>query len=66
MRSALSIVAFSNATQLDGTIALLETALASLDRVGNKVAAAYVDSALFLLKNESEQDDVKIIYAAAH
>lgn len=58
MRSALALVAFSNASDLDGVIALLETALAGLDRDKRLLAAAYVDMALAQLMPEvvSEQE----------
>jgi len=52
MRSALALVAFSNASDLDGVIALLETALAGLDRDKRLLAAAYVDMALAQLMPE--------------
>lgn len=53
MKSALSIVAFSNSTEVRGSIALLETALDALDRAGLPMAAAYVDHALCLLQAEA-------------
>lgn len=46
MKSALEIVAFSNHTETEGTIALLQTTLKALDRGGDFMAAAYVDLAL--------------------
>jgi hypothetical protein len=46
MKTALEIVAFANRNEIEGTVALLETALAALDRSGNHLCAALVDLAL--------------------
>lgn len=53
MKSALAIVAFRHATQHEGIIALLETALSALDSSGNRVVAAHVTMALDLLDLQS-------------
>jgi len=54
MKSALSIVAYANTSELRGTIALLETALAVLDRnEQHSMAATYVDHALVLLLTQA-------------
>lgn len=55
MKSALSIVAFSNATRLEGAVALLETALIGLDSVEERLAAAYVEHALAILANDIDE-----------
>ncbi|HEX9806605.1 MAG TPA: hypothetical protein VGA34_06900 [Alteraurantiacibacter sp.] len=55
MHSALNIVAFSNNSRFEGIRALLETAVAELDKEGHQLAAAYTDLALaaLLLGRES-------------
>lgn len=58
MKSALEIIAFSNRSQFDGTVALLEAALDALDRSGNHLPAALVDLALQRLL-EDVSDDCK-------
>lgn len=52
MKSALAIVAFKHATQHQGIVALLETALTALDDSENHVVAAYVSMALALLESQ--------------
>lgn len=52
MKSALSIIAFSDSNELAGSVALLETALAALDRAGCNLAAIYVDLALVHVREE--------------
>ncbi len=66
MRSALEIVAFSNADELEGTIALLETALASLDRADRHLCGALVASALDLLLEEQLADRSRLAVSARH
>ena len=51
MKSALAIVAFRHATQHQGIVALLETALTALDDLGNHVVAAHVSMALARLES---------------
>lgn len=46
MKSALELVAFAHATDTEGAVALLETALEALDRAGQHMSAALVDLAL--------------------
>lgn len=55
MKSALSIIAFSNASRLEGAVALLETALIGLDAVDERVAAAYVEQALCVLADALDE-----------
>lgn len=55
MKSALNIVAFANSSQAEGIRALLETALAALDKTDHTLAAAYVDMALHLITVETER-----------
>lgn len=46
MKSALELVAFAHASDTEGAVALLETALDALDRAGQHMSAALVDLAL--------------------
>ncbi len=46
MKSALKIVAFTNANQTDGTIALLEVAIAAMAHAGFTEPAEMADHAL--------------------
>lgn len=46
MKSALKLVAFAHASDAEAAIALLETALETLDRTGQHLSAALVDLAL--------------------
>lgn len=53
MKAALSQIAFASSSDLQGAIALLETALAALDRNGSHLPSAYVEHALQLLQTEA-------------
>lgn len=53
MKAALSQIAFARSSDLQGAAALLETALAALDRNGSHLPAAYVDHALQLIRAET-------------
>lgn len=46
MKSALEIVAYTNSTETEGTIALLEVAIAALNRSGFTECAEMADLAL--------------------
>lgn len=46
MKSALEIVAFTHNTHTDGTLALLEVAMAALDREEFQSSAALIDKAI--------------------
>lgn len=54
MKSALSLIAFSQRSELDGTILLLEAALEALDRQGCALPGAFVEHALSSLRSESQ------------
>jgi hypothetical protein len=54
MKSALSLIAFSQRSELDGTILLLEAALEALDRQGCTLPGAFVEHALASLRSESQ------------
>jgi len=56
MKSALSLIAFSQRTELEGTILLLEAALEALDRQGCALAGAFVEHALSSLRSESQAE----------
>lgn len=56
MKSALALVAFSKGSELQGVIALLETAIEALDRAGRILPAIYVDQALNLLRADAAGD----------
>jgi len=53
MKSALEIVAYANATETEGTIALLEVAIAALTRSGYPRCAELADFALHEFVEES-------------
>lgn len=55
MKSAIAIVAFSQHSELEGAIALLETAQEALDRTGRHLPAAIVDLALTYLVDEATE-----------
>lgn len=46
MKSALEIVAYTNSTETEGTIALLEVAIAALSRTGFTECAEMADQVL--------------------
>lgn len=52
MKSAIAIVAFSQCSELEGTIALLEVAQEALDKNGRNLPAAIIDLALAHLLEE--------------
>lgn len=53
MKAALSRIAFSSSSDLEGAIALLETALDALERAECHLACAYVDHALTLVRADA-------------
>lgn len=61
MNTALEIVAFANRSEIEGTVALLETALTALDRSGNHLCAALVDLALSRLIEGDIEDQVQAL-----
>lgn len=56
MKSALALIAFANAPQMTGIIALLETAMEALDRAEKNLAAAYVEHTIHLLRSEEADE----------
>jgi hypothetical protein len=54
MKSALSLIAFSQRSDLEGTILLLEAALEALDRQGCALPGAFVEHALSALRGETQ------------
>ena len=55
MKSALEIVAYTNSTETEGTIALLEVAIAALNRSGFTECAEMADLALHQFVEETVQ-----------
>ncbi|MFM6951132.1 MAG: hypothetical protein ACKOW1_08950 [Novosphingobium sp.] len=55
MKSALEIVAYSNSTETEGTIALLEVAIAALNRTGFRECAELADQVLDQFVEETVQ-----------
>ncbi len=53
MKSALEIVAYTNATETEGTTALLEVAIAALNRTGFTECAEMADQVLDQFLEES-------------
>lgn len=53
MKSALEIVAYTNSTETEGTIALLEVAIAALNRTGFTECAELADQVLDQFVEES-------------
>lgn len=53
MKSALEIVAYTNSTETEGTIALLEVAIAALNRSGFTECAEMADVALHQFVEET-------------
>ncbi len=53
MKSALAIVAFTNNSEVEGTIALLEVAIMAMDRSGLQSSAVLTQTALDRFKTES-------------
>lgn len=53
MKSALEIVAYTNSTETEGTIALLEVAIAALNRSGFTECAEMADLALHQFVEET-------------
>ncbi len=53
MKSALEIVAYTNTTETEGTIALLEVAIAALNRSGFTECADMADQALHQFVEET-------------
>lgn len=63
MKSAIAIVAFSQHSELEGAIALLETAQEALDRTGRTLPAAVIDLALSHLLEEVNEIGIAPMYA---
>ena len=53
MKSALKIVAYTNSNETDGTIALLEVAIAAMERSGFTQCAEMADQALHQFVQET-------------
>lgn len=53
MKSALKIVAYTNSNETDGTIALLEVAIAAMERSGFTQCAEIADRALHQFVQET-------------